>query len=141
MTATYTAFLFAQARARDLWQSPLRLPHLLVQSLLVGLAVLALVDGGQGEGLLLRSGAALVVIHLVLVLGEVTMAHPTSHAKAAVWTMTRGKFRLPFWIGTALTALGVLAPIGGVALLIVAAVGVLGYEHAYIQAGQSVPLA
>ena len=141
MTATYTAFLFAQARARDLWQSPLRLPHLLVQSLLVGFAVLALVDGGQNEGFLLRTGAALVAIHLVLVLGEVTMAHPTSHAKAAVWTMTKGKFRLPFWIGMTLTALGVLAPIGGVALLVVAAIGVLGYEHAYIQAGQSVPLA
>ncbi len=141
MTATYTAFLFAQARARDLWQSPLRLPHLLVQSLLVGFAVLSLVDGGQNGGFLLRFGALLVVVHLVLVLGEVTMAHPTSHAKAAVWTMTRGKFRLPFWIGMALTALGVLAPIGGVALLVVAAIGVLGYEHAYIQAGQSVPLA
>ena len=69
------------------------------------------------------------------------MAHPTSHAKAAVWTMTRGRFRLPFWFGMSLTALGLLAPLGGVSLLVVAAIGLLGYEHAYIQAGQSVPLA
>src|ERR1039457_4393863 len=33
-TACYTAYLFAQARARDLWQSPLRAPHLAVQAVL-----------------------------------------------------------------------------------------------------------
>ena len=32
MTAIYTAFLFAQAKARDLWQSPLLPPHLVVQA-------------------------------------------------------------------------------------------------------------
>src|SRR5205085_7312342 len=40
MTAVYTAYLFAQAKARDLWQSPLLPPHLLVQSLLLGSAAL-----------------------------------------------------------------------------------------------------
>ncbi len=140
-TATYTAFLFAQARARDLWQSSLRLPHLLVQSLIIGCAVMALVGTSTSRGFFLRSGAVLIAIHLLVVLGEITMAHPTSHAKAAVWTMTRGRFRLPFWFGMSLTALGLLAPLGGVSLLVVAAIGLLGYEHAYIQAGQSVPLA
>jgi len=37
--AVYTAYLFAQAKARDLWQSPLLAPHLLVQALLAGAAV------------------------------------------------------------------------------------------------------
>src|SRR5207253_8643640 len=40
MTAVYTAYLFAQAKARDLWQNPLLPPHLLVQALLLGSAVL-----------------------------------------------------------------------------------------------------
>ena len=31
MTAVYTAYLFAQAKARDMWQNPLLPPHLLVQ--------------------------------------------------------------------------------------------------------------
>ena len=31
LTAVYTAYLFAQAKARDLWQNPLLPPHLLVQ--------------------------------------------------------------------------------------------------------------
>ncbi|MDY7092112.1 MAG: 4Fe-4S dicluster domain-containing protein, partial [Acidobacteriota bacterium] len=35
-TAVYTAYLFAQAKARDLWQSPLLPPHLLVQAVLAG---------------------------------------------------------------------------------------------------------
>jgi len=34
MAAVYTAYLFAQARARDLWQSPLLAPHLLVQAII-----------------------------------------------------------------------------------------------------------
>src|SRR5437762_3344710 len=40
LTAVYTAYLFAQAKARDLWQNPLLPPHLLVQGLLAGSAVL-----------------------------------------------------------------------------------------------------
>jgi formate-dependent nitrite reductase membrane component NrfD len=46
MTAVYTAYLFAQAKARDLWQNPLLPPHLLVQALLAGAAVLAAVAHG-----------------------------------------------------------------------------------------------
>src|SRR3954470_24303029 len=34
MAAVYTAFLFAQCKGRDLWQSPLLPPHLLVQAVL-----------------------------------------------------------------------------------------------------------
>ena len=42
LTAVYTAYLFAQAKARDMWQNPLLPPHLLVQALLLGSAVLFL---------------------------------------------------------------------------------------------------
>src|SRR2546422_421944 len=40
LTAIYTAYLFAQAKARDLWQNPLLPPHLFLQALLLGSAVL-----------------------------------------------------------------------------------------------------
>ena len=40
LTAVYTAYLFAQAKARDMWQNPLLPPHLFFQSLLLGSAVL-----------------------------------------------------------------------------------------------------
>ncbi len=45
LTAVYTAYLFAQAKARDLWQNPLAPVHLLVQSLLLGSAALLPVAG------------------------------------------------------------------------------------------------
>jgi Ni/Fe-hydrogenase subunit HybB-like protein len=39
-TACSTAYLFAQARARDLWQSALLSPHLAVQPVLAGVAAI-----------------------------------------------------------------------------------------------------
>jgi two-component system response regulator PilR (NtrC family) len=39
-TAVYTAYLFAQAKARDLWQNPLLPPHLVFQAILLGAGVL-----------------------------------------------------------------------------------------------------
>src|SRR5258706_7505728 len=48
LTAIYTAYLFAQAKARDMWQNPLLPPHLLLQALLLGAAaLLPLVDWDQ----------------------------------------------------------------------------------------------
>ena len=44
-TAVYTAYLFAQAKARDLWQNPLAPVHLLVQAVLAGAGALALTPG------------------------------------------------------------------------------------------------
>ncbi len=48
MAAVYTGYLFAQAKARDLWQSPLLAPHLLVQAILLGAAVDAAVRALAG---------------------------------------------------------------------------------------------
>ena len=42
LTAIYTAFLFAQAKGRDFWQSPLLPVHMLVHSVSAGAAALAL---------------------------------------------------------------------------------------------------
>ena len=42
-SAGYSAFLFAQARGRDFWQSPLLFWHLLVKAVLAGAAVLILI--------------------------------------------------------------------------------------------------
>src|SRR5258706_5919012 len=51
LTEIYTGYLFAQAKARDLWQNPLLPPHLFVQALLLGsavtLTIAASLDGGR----------------------------------------------------------------------------------------------
>ncbi|HYP54211.1 MAG TPA: 4Fe-4S dicluster domain-containing protein [Pyrinomonadaceae bacterium] len=144
LTAVYTAYLFAQAKARDLWQNPLLPPHLLAQSIVAGSAALVPValwlEPSALAPLLWTLGASSVA-HLLLVWGEVTLTHPTAHAHLAVRELTRGRYAAYFWAGLALTLLGVSAPWLGLAAVPLALTGLLLYEHAYVQAGQSVPLA
>lgn len=167
LTAVYTAYLFAQAKARDMWQNPLLPPHLLVQALLLGSAVLLLIllfmpttgskdlsgiiDAREGVFPLLMLLAVTSLLHVLMVWGEVSLTHPTAHARLAIWEMVRGRYKSDFWIGTGLSILGGLLAglaifeIGNVLIGIGAAplalVGLMLFENAYVQAGQSVPLA
>ncbi|HEX6469017.1 MAG TPA: 4Fe-4S dicluster domain-containing protein [Streptosporangiaceae bacterium] len=142
--AVYTAYLFAQAKARDLWQSPLLPAHLLVQAGLAGAAALLPFAAWLEAGAVTPLGwvlAGAAAAHVLLVLGEVTVGHPTEHAHLAVRAMTRGRYARLFWAGLALTAAGAAAPVAGAWVAPLALAGLLAYEHAYVQAGQSVPLA
>jgi len=75
------------------------------------------------------------------VAGETTLPHVTAHAHLASQQMTRGAFARFFWPGLVLVAAAVAAPWIGVAAAPLALAGLLAHEHAYVQAGQSVPLA
>ncbi len=187
LTAVYTAYLFAQAKARDLWQSPLLPPHLTVQAVLAGAAVLtpAALVGARLLALVLGILAAASLLHLALVAGECTLTHGTAHAHLATREMVRGRFRAWFWVGIALAGAGAalawagaamaasglagaravaaagpaasaaqvgvglvsaamaetIAAFAGTAAAVLALAGLLAHEHAYVQAGQSVPLA
>ncbi|MBI2962612.1 MAG: polysulfide reductase NrfD [Deltaproteobacteria bacterium] len=144
MTAVYTAYLFAQARARDLWQSALLPPHFAVQAVLAGSAALLPIAAWLEPGaldVLARTLAAACVAHLLAVLGEVTLPHATAHARLAVEEMTARTYRGFFWTGAALVAAAAAAPWLGAAAAPLALAGLLAHEHAYVQAGQSVPLA
>lgn len=143
-TAVYTAFLFAQSKARDLWQSSFLAPQLLVQSLLAGSASLLPLSSfvfHEAEGALAVSVAMASAAHLLFVLGEVAIVHPSAHARQAVAEMTRGAHRASFTAGVALTIVGLFAPWLGSAAALAALLGLLAYEHAYVQAAQAVPLA
>jgi Fe-S-cluster-containing dehydrogenase component/Ni/Fe-hydrogenase subunit HybB-like protein len=147
-TAVYTAWLFGQAKARDLWQSALLPFHLLVQASLAGAAAVLLASivlAPEATGTLAAWLAAAAALHLVLVAGEVAMRHPTAHAHLAVREMTVGRFAGFFWSGVVLVAAAVVAPfvdapVAGAAAALALA-GLLAHEHAFVQAGQSVPLA
>ena len=158
LTAVYTAYLFAQARARDLWQNPLLPPHFLLQAVLAGSAALLPVAAWLEPGVLrplLWTLAGSSLLHLLFVWGEATLSHATAHAALAAHEMVRGAHRLFFWTGVGLAALGLLASLIGaasgspgpapVAIGLIAAAsalaGLIAYEHAYVQAGQAVPLA
>ncbi len=157
LTAAYTAYLFAQARARDLWQNPLLPLHLLVQAAMAGSGALAFVAAGvepAALGPLLWTFAGASLTHLLLVGGELSLTDGTAHARLAAHEMTRGRYAPWFRAGVGLVALGLLAPLaaavapgsGPAPLAALAATGaglagLFAFEHAFVQAGQSVPLA
>jgi len=133
---TYTAWLFAQAKARDLWQNPMLAPEHLVVSLMAGAAALVLC--GVNVRLLLAIATA---VHLVFIAGEVFMPHVTTHARLAVAEMVRGRYSLWFLFAIILQVLGLAAvPLSGIGAVLILA-GIAAYEHAYVGAGQAVPLA
>ncbi len=144
-TACYTAYLFAQAKARDLWQSPLLAPHLAVQAVLAGAALTLPLARWLGPAAAVTGAAALLcgaaAAHVLLSLGEITITHPTEHAHLAAAALTRGRYARFFWAGLALVAISAAAPWIGVAAAPLALAGLLAGEHSYVQAGQSVPLA
>ena len=160
LTAIYTAYLFAQAKGRDMWQNPLLPPHLLLQAALLGAATLLPVvawiqpattdEAGLTSPLLWVLGIT-SLLHLLMTWGEVSLTHPTAHARLAIREMVRGRYRADFRMGVGLSlAGGLLASLGilgvlsmslGVSAAPMALTGIMLFEHAYVQAGQSVPLA
>ena len=143
LTAVYTAWLFAQAKARDLWQSPLLPPHLWIQALVAGAAALALVAmavDASAVAPLLWTLAAAGLAHLLCVWGESTLPHVTAHARLAHHEMVRGRYGSYFRAGIVLVTVALLAPWVTPLLAIPALLGLLAHEHAYVQAGQSVSL-
>jgi hypothetical protein len=83
---------------------------------------------------------------LTVLLGEVTARHASSNAAAAARVLVRGRYAALFWlsiIGGALLPLAVVL-FGSNATEPLAAAfalaGLLGYEHAFVMAGQSVPI-
>jgi formate-dependent nitrite reductase membrane component NrfD/ferredoxin len=136
-SGTYTAWLLAQAKARDLWQSPLLPPQHLVACFVAGAAAHVVANPP-------RAGSIMVVatlIHLMLIAAEVLMPHPTAHARLASREMTRGRFRLPFLAGVVMQLVGAGAIVTGIPAALLVLAGLFFYERAHIGAGQSVPLA
>src|SRR5215211_6008704 len=110
LTAVYTAYLFAQAKARDIWQNPLLPPHLLVQALLLGSAVLLLAavilrGAMMSDHRLLWFLAISSFIHLLMIWGEVSLTHPTAHARLAIWELVKGRYKTFFLTGIILSLL------------------------------------
>ncbi len=152
--AGYTAFLLAQAKGRDLWQSPILPVHVVMQSIIAGAAALGLLalslDRGAAAALAVVLSLALAA-SVALIMSEVYLPHVTAQTRIALEHMTAGKAALPFWGGAILA--GSLLPFacavwfasGGpeVALGVAAVLALAGlalYEDLYVRAGQSVPL-
>ena len=169
----YTAFLFGQAKGRDLWQDPGLPAHFFVRTVLAGIAALSLIvffDGVNVYGGTFYWGVLIaLVLHGTFMFGHV--ARSRTGTSEATRNMVLGRFRPYFWgslaIGFAVpvavimldawqymsaTAIaeaeetlptvvlifsGLDAKLAAASVLVL--VGLALYEHAYVQAGQSVP--
>jgi hypothetical protein len=85
--------------------------------------------------------ATACAIHILMVAGEITLTHGTAHAHAATREMVRGTYAKFFWIGLLLAGVGLAAVWLPLPAAVAALAGLLAFEHAFVQAGQSVPLA
>jgi Fe-S-cluster-containing dehydrogenase component/formate-dependent nitrite reductase membrane component NrfD len=155
-SACYSAFLFAQAKGRDLWQSPLFLWHLLVQALVAGSATILIVGFLMDALSEIRRPAILIllislIISLAMILGEIALPHVNEDVRIATWVLIKGHLSRRFW--GLVAGVGMVAPIvfavtaywfAAVAMSITAAVlalaGLWWFEELWVKAGQSVPL-
>jgi hypothetical protein len=106
--AVYTAFLFNQARARDLWQTPIQSAiHMLVHAVLTGSVVMMIIapDSSQWMANVLLWG---IVANVVMMAKEILLPRDTPDTKKAIELMTKGYYSKYFWAGI---VIGSLAPI------------------------------
>ena len=157
--AVYTAFLFAQAEGRDLWQSPLLPFHLVVQALMAGSGAFLLVDlfldmpAATTELALLAFAGALLVDLFITLLGEFGIPHASEVAAQAAHEISHGRYQTHFWwgsigLGHVLPLLALLGAwlLGGTAGVLLAAIGALAaiaglylFEYAFVMAPQEIP--
>ncbi len=138
MAAVYTAFLFAQAKGRDLWLNPWLAPHLAVQAIAIGAVTLLGLGATFGLGppathqmlVYLLTGATLIDLML----------------RAAEDPLWRSSFSGQMLAGGALSGLAAALPWLSIDLPILAQVsaplayaGLYLYEHAFVMAPQDIP--
>ena len=96
--AIYTAFLFAQAKGRDFWQSPALVLHMLVHSVMAGAAlflVLSAVLPGWESWIAVARPVLIgtLVLNLLTMWVEMSITHPTADAKATVAMIKHGRYK------------------------------------------------
>jgi Fe-S-cluster-containing dehydrogenase component/formate-dependent nitrite reductase membrane component NrfD len=154
IVAIYTAFLFAQAKGRDFWQSPTLSIHMLVHSFMAGAAIFGLlslfVENGANWLPFLKNVMIVgLIVNLFTMLIELTTTHPTADAKRTVNMIVKGRYKNKFWFGV--LAFGNIIPLlilffggGGTVMLAIAGtillIGIYITEDIWVEAPQRIPL-
>ena len=153
--AIYTAYLFAQAKGRDFWQSPTLVLHMLVHSLMAGAAVFSILTlvldiYPDWVGFLKMALISTLLFNVITVLVEINFPHPTQDAKKTVELITKTRYKSMFWGGVML--LGNVVPLAMLGFLDLSPVlmaligclvlmGVYLSDKIWVEAPQRIPLA
>jgi Fe-S-cluster-containing dehydrogenase component/formate-dependent nitrite reductase membrane component NrfD len=147
-SAGYSAFLFAQAKGRELWHSSLFFFHLLLQAMVAGIATVLIVSSWNHsyyflQRVMTRLLISWMVPNLVMVLLEVWLPAANQDARVALKRLLRGKWKIRFW-GFTVALCMVLPflilrfyPVPGAVLVLA---GLWLWDDLWVKAGQSVPL-
>jgi formate-dependent nitrite reductase membrane component NrfD len=154
IVAVYTAFLFAQAKGRDFWQSPALVIHMLVHSFMAGAATFGILslfadDNASWMNFLKMVLIGGILVNFFTIIVEVTITHPTSDAKKTVQMITKGMYKNMFWGGVMI--FGNIIPflllsfveLTPVTLAIAGAIVLIGIyftEKIWVEAPQRIPL-
>ena len=140
--AGYTAFLFAQCKGRDLWESRLLGPHLIAQALMCGGACLLPFAPTSVPLVTITIVAALA--HALFAVLERTGPHDTDNARQAAAFLSEIRlgpfkaFRDGLLIGVGLAVILVL--LAPAAAFVPVLIGLVLYEYAFVRAAQLPPL-
>ncbi|HKJ06408.1 MAG TPA: NrfD/PsrC family molybdoenzyme membrane anchor subunit, partial [Flavobacteriaceae bacterium] len=104
--AVYTAFLFAQAKGRDFWQSPILPLHMLVHSIMAGTAAILIISYTtqvfNNFEIIKTIAIYALLANFVVILSEILITHPTTASKKVINDIIKGNYKNLFWIGTVL---------------------------------------
>jgi len=104
LVAVYTAFLFAQAKGRDFWQSPMLVIHMGIHSFMAGSAALFIISLFMDvpelwHEFLMNVLTISIGINVLATLIELSVSHPTDDAKRVAEMIVKGRYSSIFWIG------------------------------------------
>ncbi len=152
ITSVYTAFLLAQAKGRDFWQSPILPFHMIVHTMLAGAAIFAFLSPIAGfdqswHTYLDHVFYTFIILNLLIISVELFTPHPTADSKVVVDMIIRGRFKRLFKVGVVI--MGNIVPLffvllGSPELLpfvgLLILMGIYFTEHIWVLAPQLVPL-
>jgi Fe-S-cluster-containing dehydrogenase component/formate-dependent nitrite reductase membrane component NrfD len=151
--AIYTAFLFAQAKGRDFWQSPSLVLHMLVHSIMAGassfILIMYLNEQENWMPLLRITLIIALVVSLFTMLTELTITHVSTASQTVAKMILSGRYSITFWLRVIVIGniipIGLLIFINQPAALIVSAAfvlhGIYYTEKIWVEAPQRIPLA
>lgn len=154
LVAIYTAFLFAQARGRDLWQSRVLPLHMLVHSMMAGASMLVMLQPIVHFGInaMIITGKVLIVslfANLIILIIEVLGRHSSDDTHRTMTMILKGRYALRFWglvvVAGNILPLFLLISGGGPEIMVLAAalflLGIYINNAIWVEAPQRIALA